>query len=307
MLRHRITALLTGLILIVPCIAHAQQTCATAAGSWTSNHGTWTLVDDGDGDYTGLFVNKASTGCPSVQWGLTGRMRTGGDFTFTAVWNTLFVRPPGCVAQVSYSGHLDQPGCNRASGSWNNGTTVGSFSASTSCRVPTGESTSVFQNWGSGERETIAQFQSYILPHYNWGGRFVYETFGYDETDTCHFEGSRYPRVFKNNGAPIHLNAGSQASLVDSVGMGPDIIRYYRVTANKSPCQYILRQRMKMACETFSADQVYQVNELTMRIEDRDIVVGRGTTFASKSWGPRAPHKWLPTIIDYLLSYPEPP
>jgi hypothetical protein len=308
MLRVRFAALAASLLLLQPFGALAQQTCATAEGSWNDANAGWSLTSDGNGNYTGLLTNKASAGCPSVLWGVTGRQRTGGDFQFTAVWNTQFTRPVGCVESISYSGHLNQPGCNRASGTWqNSGSNVGAFNATSACRVPTGESTPVFQNWGTGDRETIGQFQQYILPHFNYGGRFVYETFNNDATDTCHFSGSRYAYAFKNNGAPQHLSAGTQASMIDSVGMSPELIRYYRVTANRSPCQYILRQRMKIGCETASADQIYKTNELTMRIEDRDVVVGRGPTFASKSWGPKPPAKWLPTIIDYLLAFPEEP
>jgi hypothetical protein len=292
-------------------VSAASPSCATAQGSWTdetgsgNGSGTWGLTVDDRGNISGIHrYSNPGTICPGGDWGVQGQMRSNGQFELTATWNSLFTRPAGCAEKMSRKGTLQQPGCNVANGSWtNSGGVSGTFKMSHSCDVPngSGETTPAFRFWSDGGSGTTAYFEQSLLPtNFNYGGRFIYETFNNAENvDTCYWEGSRYLPVSKPNGEPMYRPSEVPANYQDKVGMSPEIIIYFR-NNGRAPCGYALKQRMKIDCDAATGNQQYRVNDLIMKAELLDVVSGRSSTVVSKRWGP-VPSSFLLPIIDFLL------
>jgi hypothetical protein len=318
MLTRRLAALLIGTSLVIPLATRAAvPACATAQGDWQDitgagpgGSGSWALQVDDRGNISGThrYSNSSAT-CKSGTWGVSGQMRSGGQFQLTATWpEKLFVRPAACALTITRSGSIAQPGCNAASGNWtNSGGASGTFSMSHGCDRPSGdgETTPVFESWNDGGAGTIAKFTQSLLPtNFNYGGRYIYETFLPSETvDTCEFQGSIYGHAFRQNGEPMYRPSEVPSSYEDRIGMEPGLVIYFR-NHGRAPCGYAFKQRMKIDCDTATGNQQFRVNDVIMKAEFRDVTSIRSSTVVTKRWGP-LPAGLLSPIIDLLLNQAE--
>ena len=183
------------------------------------------------------------------RYDVSGTYTGNGNFTLTASWAASNgTRPIGCAQTLSETGHLNQPGCNDATGTWSNsGGLNGSFHMTQLCTLPS-ETAPVFQYWGgTGNYPTSATFSqsifSAVFSVYNWGGRTVKETFPNPTvSDSCYFSGGPYlPAVNPTPGTPKQFGS-NQSTYTDAIGTDPAVVIAYR-QAGRAPCGFAFTQK----------------------------------------------------------------
>ena len=206
-----------GFSVLVPSFqdAAAAQACASISGVWGDPSGMWQINQDAAGYITGQQTQGggADTTCPTNEvYSLAGRYLGNGSFTLTGTYTGN--KPSLCAASFTQSGTVSGPGCAQAAETWSNSagkSGSGTMTSPGGCRVPSGETPSVFVRWSTTIDETAAAWWSTSLKQpvvgdMDWGGRTVTETFDNNAVDTCYFEGSKYLKVTQGVTAdPVNL------------------------------------------------------------------------------------------------------
>lgn len=278
------------------------QSCASVDthgwATWSVSTGdNFAISQSSGGHLSGQMTAGGGGNCPSTaHYTISGEYWGSGNFGFTAYFhddgNPFHPQGqnPGCVNTVSFTGTLQKPGCNNASGSWNNsGGGSGTYTMTHACFVPSAETTPQVTGWGGdGVYPTSAVFhQSIIATDFDWGGRTISETFPQDGIDTCWWPGSKYTQTLRGiPWAPITFDRGAPSGYYDAVGMSPTVADYYR-KQGKSPCGFTLYQRMTIDCP--NGNTPYITNTLYLGVEPTTVTNKRAGVPATEVWGSPAP------------------
>jgi hypothetical protein len=241
--------------------------CAHCIGTWLDNTGArWTVTSLGNPLGPGTQAVSGSVtvpfpaGCPSVTWTVSGTLTqtTGNAYTAgtTALnWQASNPNPSrSCggvtpVSTMTYTGNIDNNGCDTGAGSSVNSSGVhGSFSMTKPTDVASSE-TSAAVAWYS-VYPTILLFQGNISPASlnSLAGRQVFESPNGTPTDSC------YRTTDPSNIYPFHLSGGgwyvgyyyfNSSYYYDYVGFTPGLISYYR-SKGRTPCLATAPQAMNI-------------------------------------------------------------
>jgi hypothetical protein len=312
MLRYRSFVGIVALSYVVAGIhdALALEACATVSNSasapWTDSAlGTFILNQSASGVITGTLTTTGGTAnlCPNNgnyngathTYTVTGTFLGNGKFSLQAQTPDT----QSCSATVSITGALSGLGCQNSTNSWSDSD---SYSGNSTwyriCYAPSGETTPAFTSWGGadGTQPTIANFHQNLLPtSYNWGGRFVNETFPQGGVDSCYFQGSSIPEQNTRPGLAVPINSG--LGYYDAVGATTNTVNYYR-QHGKAPCSFQYQQQMTIDCQP--QNYPYIANPLFIGIGLTTVTDSRNDVDMSEKWGAPAPSLILP-IIDLLL------
>jgi hypothetical protein len=309
--RAKAFTLLAGLCaFLLPTTGNAvAQSCATMAsnagtgyiGQWDwYSTGGWVLNQDSSGHIYGSMVTfLGSPTCPENEhYNASGQYLGNGQFSITSSYTGTNA---GCAGTLTTTGTVTAPGCNNASGTWNNDRGLsGTFQWVNACQIPNGESVPVFQTWGTVPPDTfpVAFFDQQPLPTtYNWGGRTVTETFPTNGNDSCWFQGSLIGKGGINHPS-LTYNLPSNKGYTDKLGLGTQNANYYR-QHGRTPCGTTLYQTMVMDCPNPQGNQYYSNGTLFLGIGQRTVTDIRNNVGKSEPWGTPAPPL---RIVDWLFN-----
>jgi hypothetical protein len=240
-----------------PCINGVP--CRHCTGAWrTEDGGQYSLVSSDAGSVSGTFRNFVSQCGQQITWQVSGtltRVNPPNTFTYANATIALSATSPSpiCFEAVPYTENviLQNDGCDRASGTWQN--SIGSSGSAIWTRPvvrPTSETTRGV-GWSS-VWPTIHQFRQVLYGSESFDGRQVKEVQGFDVSDSCYFNGSPVVRYRLSGGSwPIGVYATppffqlTDHWIDDYVGMVPSAVQIYR-DAGQAPCDYYSQQLMNI-------------------------------------------------------------
>jgi hypothetical protein len=280
---------------------HYPGGASTLPWDWI-NTGGWTLSQDSSGRLSGFMVTDLGGTCPSNEiYNAVGQLNSAGQFTITSSYTG---SNSGCAPTLTMSGSVSAPGCNTASGTWQNSRGLsGNFAMSHECGRPTGEIPSVFQNWYNVPSDPFYQTAAVYLTgpapsSYNWGGRTVTEEFLQTSDDSCWYSGSPIPKV---TGAPnLSITLDSNTGYIDKVGPSQNTVNTYR-KLGRTPCGFLNYQTMVIDCANPTGNSAFAANNLLEYMGTTTLLMTRAGVNAFRIWGIPAPVVIVDTVISSLL------
>jgi hypothetical protein len=269
--------------------------------------GDWNLAQDSIGRLSGTMTTNAGSTCPILEnYTVVGQINSAGQFSLTSTYTG---SNPGCAPTLTMSGTVSAPGCNTASGTWQNSRGLsGSFTMSHECAQPAGETPSVFQGWDSNPSDFTYQTaaiygtgpatSSYYTGSYNWGGRTVTEEFLQDADDSCWYSGSPIGKVTRGPNLSVTLDSNKGYS--DTVGPSQNTVNTYR-KLGRTPCGFNNYQTMVIDCANPTGNPAFAANTLLEYMGNTTISITRAGVNATRFWGVPAPVVIVDTIISTLL------
>lgn len=263
--------------------------------------GEWTLAQDSNGRLSGYMSNTGGT-CPVNEiYSVVGQINSAGQFSLTSTYTG---SNSACAPTLTMNGTVSAPGCNTASGTWQNSRGLsGNFTMSHECGKPTGETPSVFQGWDSNPSnftyQTAAIYGMGPAPSsYNWGGRTVTEKFLQDADDSCWFSGSPIGKVTRDPNASVTLDSNKGYS--DRVGPSQNTVNTYR-RLGRTPCGFNNYQTVVIDCANPTGNPAFAANTLLEYMGNTTISITRAGVNATRFWGAPAPVIIVDSIIASLL------
>jgi hypothetical protein len=269
--------------------------------------GGWVIAQDSTGRLSGYMSTDLGSTCPESEvYNATGQLNAAGQFSLTSTYTG---SNPGCAPTLTMTGTVSAPGCNTASGSWQNSRGLsGTFTMTHACAMPAGETPSKFQYWDNVPSDftyqTAAVFStgpatsSYYTGSYNWGGRTVTEEFLQDADDSCWFSGSPIGKVTRDPNRSITL--GSNQGYNDKVGPSQSTVNTYR-KLGRTPCGFNNYQTMVIDCAYPTGTPAFAATTLLEYMGNTTISITRAGVNATRFWGVPAPVTFVDTIISTLL------